>query len=61
MTITQRIDQIIANLNALKADAAKCDKGQAGAPGTRIRKAASQTTKDLKDLRAAVLDIRNAS
>lgn len=61
MTITQRIDQIIADLTALKVDAAKCDSGKAGAPGTRVRKAAAQTTKDLKDLRAAVLDIRNAS
>jgi hypothetical protein len=60
MTITARIDLIIADLSNLKADAEKCDSGMAGAPGTRIRKAASQITKDLKDLRVAVIEIRNA-
>lgn len=58
MSIEAQIDRIIADLTAAKEDAAKCDNGKAGAPGTRLRKAASQATKDLKVVRQAVLDAR---
>ena len=58
MSIEAKIDAIIADLTAAKADAAKCDGGQPGAPGTRLRKAASQAAKDLKEVRQAVLDAR---
>lgn len=60
MSIEAQIDRIIADLTAAKADAAKCDGGKAGAPGTRLRKAASQATKDLKAVRQAVLDARDS-
>jgi hypothetical protein len=60
MSIEAQIDRIIADLTAAKADAAKCDSGKAGAPGTRLRKAASQATKDLKSIREAVIAARNA-
>ena len=60
MSIEAQIDRIIADLTAAKADAAKCDNGKAGTPGTRLRKVASQARKDLKELGAAVLEARNA-
>ena len=60
MSIEAQLDTIIAELTAAKADAAKCDKGQSGAPGTRLRKAASQATKDLKAVREAVLAARSS-
>ena len=60
MSIEAQIDRIIADLTAAKADAAKCDKGQAGAPGTRLRKAASLATKGLKTIREDVLKARSA-
>ena len=60
MSIEAQIDRIIADLTAAKEDAAKCDKGQAGSPGTRLRKAASQASKDLKTLRESVIAARNA-
>jgi hypothetical protein len=59
MSIEAQVDRIIADLTAVKEDSAKCDKGQAGAPGTRVRKAASQAAKDLKTLREAVIIARN--
>jgi len=60
MDITARIEMIINDLNAAKEDALKVDKGQAGAPGTRLRKAATQAGKDLAEVRKAVLEARNA-
>ena len=59
MTIETQLDQIIAALQAVKPDATKCDKGQSGAPGTRVRKAASQATRNLKVMREAVILARN--
>ncbi len=58
MSMTDKIDRIIADLEAAKADAEKCDSGKAGAPGTRLRKAASQASKDLAELRKDVLVAR---
>lgn len=60
MSIEAQIDAIISDLTAAKADAAKCDGGQPGAPGTRLRKAASQAAKDLKAVREAVMAARSA-
>jgi hypothetical protein len=58
MSMTEKIDRIINDLEAAKADAEKCDSGKAGAPGTRLRKAASQAGKDLAELRKDVLAAR---
>lgn len=60
MSIEAKLDAIIADLTTAKADAAKCDGGQPGAPGTRLRKAASQAAKDLKEIREDVLKARSA-
>ena len=60
MTIEEQIDRIIKDLTDAKEDAAKCDKGQGGTPGTRLRKVASQASKDLKAVRDAVIAARNA-
>lgn len=59
MSVTEQLDKIIADLQAAKEDATKVDSGKAGAPGTRVRKAASEAAKNLKGLRQAVLDARN--
>lgn len=58
MKITAMIDDIIENLTAAREDALKCDAGKPGAPGTRLRKAASQASKDLKAVRDAVIAAR---
>lgn len=58
MSMTDKIDRIIADLQTARADAEKCDGGKAGAPGTRLRKAASQASKDLAELRKDVLAAR---
>jgi hypothetical protein len=58
MNMTDKIDRIINELQAARADAEKCDGGKAGAPGTRLRKAASQASKDLAELRKDVLAAR---
>ncbi len=60
MSFTAQLDTIIKNLTDAKEDAAKCDKGQTGAPGTRLRKAASLATKGLKTIREDVLKARSA-
>tara|TARA_Y100000389_G_C17361458_1_gene463997 strand:- start:890 stop:1072 length:183 start_codon:yes stop_codon:yes gene_type:complete len=60
MTIEEQIDRIIKDLTDAKNDAALCDKGKAGAPGTRLRKIASQAGKDLKAVRDAVIAARKA-
>lgn len=60
MSIEAQLDTIIAELTAAKADAAKCDSGKAGAPGTRLRKAASLAAKGLKTIREDVLKARSA-
>ena len=59
MSVSEELDKIIAALQEAKADADKVDAGKAGTPGTRLRKAASQARKDLKELGAAVLEVRN--
>lgn len=58
MNMTAKIDAIIADLQAARVDAEKCDTGTPGSPGTRLRKAASQATKDLAGLRKDVLAAR---
>ena len=58
MSITAQIDAIIKDLTDAKEDAAKCDKGQTGAPGTRLRKTASLAAKGLKAIREDVLKSR---
>jgi len=58
MSMTDKIDRIIANLQDARTDAEKCDGGTPGAPGTRLRKAASLAAKDLAELRKDVLAAR---
>jgi hypothetical protein len=60
MSITEKLDALIADLQAVRPDAEKVDKGKTGAPGTRLRKVAGTTQRGLKDLRAAVLEVRKA-
>ncbi len=59
MSVTEQIEAAIAELEALKADAEKVDKGMAGAPGTRIRKAAMVVKKAMDGVRKGVLEARN--
>ena len=59
MSVAANLEAIIASLQEAKSDAEKCDKGQAGAPGTRVRKAAMEATKSLGELRKAVLAARD--
>ena len=61
MSIEAQLDAIIADLTAAKGDAAQCDKGKAGNPGTRLRKAASLAAKGLKTIREDVLKARHSN
>lgn len=56
--LTAQIDATILLLEEMKDDAGKCDSGKTGAPGTRLRKNATDITKAMKDLRANVLTLR---
>lgn len=56
--IETALDAMIATLEAARADAQKCDKGRAGAPGTRVRKAAAEAREGLGELRKLVLAAR---
>ena len=58
MTIHEQLNAIVETLNAALIDAGKFDKGNSAA-GTRVRKAAMQSIKDLKAIRGAVQDIKN--
>ena len=60
MSIEASINDIIAKLEGAREDAQKCDKGKAGAPGTRVRTIAQEVKDDLQELRKAVLDVRKA-
>ena len=60
-TFVEQIDSVIANLNAAKEDAAKFDGGKTGVPGTRLRKAATESQKALAALKKSVGEVRNAA
>lgn len=57
MTILEKLEDIIKNLELAKRDAEKTDNGNVSA-GIRLRKDAMQATKDLQDLRQKVLQSR---
>ena len=59
MSIENELQTIINNLTTAINDANKFDGGNASA-GTRVRKAAMEATKNLKDLRANVTNVKNA-
>ena len=58
MSITDKLNEIIHHLQASLEDAEKVDKGQAGSPGTRLRKSATRAGKELSQLRKDVLEAR---
>ena len=53
--ITERLKAILEELAAAETDAQKCEEGNASA-GRRVRKASMTAIKELKELRAAVLE-----
>jgi hypothetical protein len=53
--ITERFKTILEELTAATADAQKCEEGNASA-GRRLRKASMTAIKELKELRALVLE-----
>ena len=59
MSIEEQLHDICHSLLDVMGDAAKFDSGNAAA-GTRVRKASMQAIKDLKALRIAVQDKKNA-
>lgn len=61
MSVAAQLEILIKKLEDAREDAEKCDKGRAGAPGTRVRKIASEVREGLGDLRKAVLDARDSA
>ena len=53
--ITEKLRAILEELASAEQDAQKCENGNASA-GRRVRKATMNAIKELKDLRAAVLE-----
>lgn len=53
--ITEKLEKILKDLALATDDAEKCDKGNASA-GRRLRKAALDATKALKQLRADIME-----
>ena len=53
--ITEKLKAILEELASAEEDAQKCESGNASA-GRRVRKASMNAIKELKDLRAAVLE-----
>ena len=53
--ITEKLKLILEELAKAEVDAAKCENGNASA-GRRLRKASMNAIKELKDLRALVLE-----
>lgn len=53
--IVERLKEIMENLAAAEADAEKCESGNASA-GRRVRKVCMEITKELKELRALILE-----
>jgi|AntAceMinimDraft_13_1070369.scaffolds.fasta_scaffold18763_2 hypothetical protein len=60
MTILEKLEQIINNLELAKRDAEKADKGNVSA-GIRLRKDASLGRESLKELGQLVLTTRKES
>jgi hypothetical protein len=61
MSVEAQLNALIKKLEDARDDAQKCDKGRAGAPGTRLRKVASEVRDGLSDLRKTIIDARSAS
>jgi S-ribosylhomocysteine lyase LuxS involved in autoinducer biosynthesis len=59
MTAKEKLQEIVDALTAHLEDAAKFDRGM-NSPGTRVRSAASEAAKKLKELRALVQETRNS-
>jgi hypothetical protein len=59
MTVTESLDQILATLNGVRADAVKFDNGNAAA-GTRVRTAAQDAKAALQELRTLVQETKTA-
>ena len=57
-TFDEIIDSMIAKLQDVKADAVKCDGGQAGNPGTRVRKAMAEVRETAGQVRKDILAAR---
>tara|TARA_B100000886_G_scaffold260597_1_gene185485 strand:- start:13105 stop:13284 length:180 start_codon:yes stop_codon:yes gene_type:complete len=55
MTISEKLKEILQTLIKAEEDAIKCESGNASA-GRRLRKASMAVIKELKDLRAQVLE-----
>ena len=53
--IAERLRTILTDLAAAEMDAEKCEEGNASA-GRRLRKASMNAIKELKDLRALILE-----
>ena len=57
--VTKKLQEIVDLLCQSTEDAEKCENGNASA-GTRVRKVALEATKQLKELRSLILDIRKS-
>ena len=55
--LLEKLKEVIEVLESVSKDAEKFDRG-VDAPGTRLRKTATEASKLLKELRQTVLDIR---
>lgn len=60
-TLTNVLDSMIAKLTEARADAERCDSGQAGNPGTRLRNVLLEVGEQCSLMRKDVLSVRKGS
>ena len=58
MSVSDQLNATITLLQDALEDAQKVDSGKAGAPGTRLRKAAQEAKKNMDSIRKGVLAAR---
>jgi hypothetical protein len=57
-TFASIVDSMIAKLSEARADAERCDHGQAGAPGTRLRAVLTDVREQCSLMRKDILTVR---
>jgi len=58
MSLSEKLTQLIAQLEELKADLAKIEAGKTGQPGTRFRKEAKVVQTGIEEIRKEILNLR---
>lgn len=61
MTLKERLEKVMEGLEEMKTDIEKCEEKSNRSAGVRVRKACQTLREELKQLRAAVPDLKKES